>query len=106
MDEYTPTTEHIRASYIYGDMQYDGSTATPVRIANAEFDRWLASVKAEAARDVLRNLAHRIDLEEIAEEWAERAGNDAHWAAGNAASAVQMLIFDEANRFDRKAVCS
>lgn len=42
MSDYTPTTEEIRESYVL--MQKCGAYPEP----EAEFDRWLADVKAQA----------------------------------------------------------
>lgn len=42
-DEYTPTTAEVRACWGWDD---DYEIPSPAR--NAEFDRWLAQVKAEA----------------------------------------------------------
>ena len=43
-DEYTPTTANVRNCYVYAD-PHDGTFR---RAAEAEFDRWLADVRAKA----------------------------------------------------------
>jgi hypothetical protein len=40
MSEYTPTTAQVRGEY--------AEDIVPIGVAEAEFDRWLAKVKAEA----------------------------------------------------------
>jgi hypothetical protein len=57
MSEYTPTTDTIRAGYI--DARCD---RTPERV-RAEFDRWLASVKAEVAAKALEDFADEYDAD-------------------------------------------
>lgn len=44
MSEYTPTTKEVRAFYVAGIPPHRAS----VSAGNAEFDRWLQSVKSEA----------------------------------------------------------
>tara|TARA_R110000822_G_C15109043_1_gene472743 strand:- start:78 stop:341 length:264 start_codon:yes stop_codon:yes gene_type:complete len=48
MSGYTPATENVRNCYVYAYEQHDGSLLKPERQQRAEFDRWLAVVKAEA----------------------------------------------------------
>ena len=48
MTEYTPTTKAIRDCYVFADEGLDGSLRSPERLLHAEFDRWLAGVKADA----------------------------------------------------------
>lgn len=47
MNEYTPTTERVRRDYVVENL---GSTTEPHTATDgeAEFDRWLAQVKADA----------------------------------------------------------
>jgi len=49
MSEYTPTTKEVRADYIDAGWGADGSLYGDND--PAQFDRWLASVKAEAWDD-------------------------------------------------------
>ena len=58
-------------------------------------------MKAEAVREFART----IDLEKIANTWSygamgseASAYDDMHWAAGNAASEVQMMAYKFADR--------
>ena len=44
---YTPTTNEVRNAYRLSDQDIDGSPYLPEK-SDAEFDRWLAGVKAEA----------------------------------------------------------
>jgi len=92
MDEYTPTTEHTR-----------GYASNHGRMPAEWFDRWLEQFKAIIARDALIVAANHIDLDAIAQEWAERAGtDDAHWIAGNAAASAQLSIYNEADKYALK----
>lgn len=56
----------------------------------------------KAQADALREAANAIDLEAIADEWSQGPGNssDMHWSAGNAASTVQIRLFDRAREFE------
>lgn len=60
MAEYTPTTENVRDCYVYADQQYDGDVANPVRLAVAEFDRWLAEHDREVRQDERKRIAGAI----------------------------------------------
>lgn len=53
MSDYTPTTEQIRAMYV-------NPRTTPVECV-AQFDRWLAEVKAAAWDECLEALAWAMD---------------------------------------------
>ena len=44
---YTPSTVEVRNAYRLSDQDLDGSPYLPEK-SDAEFDRWLAGVKAEA----------------------------------------------------------
>jgi len=102
-DGYTPTTKNIRDCYLYADEQFDGTLRTPANIANAEFDRWLDARDAEVKAAVLGSVATSIDLDAIANEWAGPDGSG-HWSAGNAAAAVQLIMYDRAGHETRKQV--
>lgn len=89
-EQYTPRTEEVRGSYgkWVGDPEW--------------FDRWLAARDAEVARaaaeKALHDLTQKVDLEVIANEWAGPDGSG-HWSAGNGASAVLNMIYDERNLY-------
>lgn len=75
MSEYTPTTEQVRRYWLYGvDAWANGHAAlsdTPDPVTgdkpSAQFDRWLANVKAAAApiirADERRRVAEEIRVE-------------------------------------------
>lgn len=48
MSDYTPTTGHVRARYVRDDANFLTDWA--------EFDRWLAGVKAEAIQEAIAYL--------------------------------------------------
>jgi hypothetical protein len=52
MSEYTPDTENIRQTFAYVQAGLDDDEGYPfvMHVHVAEFDRWLASVKADAYR--------------------------------------------------------
>ena len=49
-ESYTPTTNEVRNAYRLSDQDIDGSPYLPEK-SDAEFDRWLAGVKADARRE-------------------------------------------------------
>ena len=49
----------------------------------------------------IREAATSINLEALADEWSTNDGE--HWAAGNAASAIQVALLDLANRHEKEA---
>lgn len=62
-NDYTPDTEQVRAFYAESYRWPDGTLFKgKAEQARAEFDRWLASVKAEA----LREAADYVDLHPMA----------------------------------------
>lgn len=56
MSDYTPTTEEVRESYVL--MQRCISYPNP----EAEFDRWLAEVKAEAVIELVARIEAAVIL--------------------------------------------
>ena len=65
MDDYTPTTEEVRECYRFG-MDYERGMADDD--ARAEFDRWLAEVKADTfaqGRDSQRDHSEHVERERI-----------------------------------------
>lgn len=55
MSDYTPTTEEVRKAYLSlrgGITWYEGKAET----IDAQFDRWLADVKAQAIGDAIAYL--------------------------------------------------
>lgn len=66
-DEYTPTTTDMRTAWVAHHIDaFDGDDgAMPMSRWEAEFDRWLASVRAQAVRD--------FALLVLPTEWAQRA---------------------------------
>ena len=74
-DEYTPTTEQVRATYL-------GGTLIEFREEGfGRFQRWLAEVERAAAVRA---------LEEFAEQWATQDGIEALMFATDDVSAVQI----------------
>lgn len=59
-DEYTPTTEQVRAEYV-ANRAIHVSTTTPVA---SEFDRWLAAheagVRERIAEDIKADMNHDV----------------------------------------------
>ena len=51
MTEYTPTTGNVQVCYLYSPENPDGTFIKSQREHDAEFDRWLNEVKAEAIRE-------------------------------------------------------
>ena len=51
MSTYKPTTESIRDCYVFSREHPDGTFIASQREHEAEFDRWLAGVKADAIRE-------------------------------------------------------
>ena len=103
-DEYTPTASEIRLSWVFAVVNGSRLNDVSSRLEGAaeEFDRWLAAHDAEVKAAVLGSVATSIDLDAIANEWAGPDGSG-HWSAGNAAAAVQLIIYDRAGREMRKA---
>jgi len=111
-DEYTPTTDQVRNNMAFGVAMahFAPEEASNVEYpipgwrgrAKSEFDLWLAAHDAEVKAAVLGSFAASIDLDAIANEWAGPDGSG-HWSAGNAAAAVQLIIYDRAGREMRKA---
>lgn len=104
MSDYTPDTRYVFLRYDAW-RRYEKRTGPFCNdpYDEGEFYRWLARAKAEAVREFARS----IDLEDIANEWSSMAVNDnemdtAHWAAGNAASRVQMNAFDRADYIEQE----
>ena len=98
-NEYTPSMGRIRC--IYALWEQDDTEGTGQ--AYADFDRALAAHDRDVAAKALRAFAVSIDLEEIADEWSpgERpVRGDMQWAAGNAASSVQIQAHDRAARIE------
>lgn len=58
MTDYTPTTDEVREEYVYGaqEVDLDGQVVVSFDEADARFDRWLASVKAEAWDEVVATI--------------------------------------------------
>ena len=54
--EYTPTLGHVRTVYISHKMDCRDESKTESMV-QAEFDRWLETVRAEAKAEALRDLA-------------------------------------------------
>ena len=48
MSDYTPTTEEVRNQYVFSASVIDETRFVDPTQGEAEFDRWLAEVKAEA----------------------------------------------------------
>lgn len=51
MTDYTPTTDEVQIWYLFGQENPDGSFIRSQREHDAEFDRWLNAIKAEAIRE-------------------------------------------------------
>jgi hypothetical protein len=49
--EYTPTTDDVQVCYLYSQENPDGTFIKSQREHDAEFDRWLDTIKAEAIRE-------------------------------------------------------
>ena len=63
---YTPTTEEVKFAWKF--MRFQQGAENYGEIANAEFDRWLAEVKADAfaqGRDSQRDHAEHLERERI-----------------------------------------
>ena len=74
MSDYTPTTEEVRNDYLYAwsaSDSYDGGEG---------FNRWLASVKAEAANTERERIIVLLDARgnyyRDGDMWADAAGID------------------------------
>ena len=68
MTEYTPDEEHMEVAWI----EYDDA-ATDINEAAAEFDRFLARVRRDAAREAearIEAVQHLIDQADEMGEWA------------------------------------
>ena len=89
-DQFTPTTETFRAIYAHMLAEWCREDAL------AEFDRLIDRVRRYAKVEALREFARSLDLEAIATEWS--SNDHEHWAAGNAASAIQMAALDRADQ--------
>lgn len=59
MTEYTPTTGNVQVCYLYSPENPDGTFIKSQREHDAEFDRWLNEVRAEAIRSVARLTKHQ-----------------------------------------------
>ena len=59
MDEYTPTESDVREEWAYGaqDLDMDGNVVVSFDEALAQFDRFIARVKAEAVAGARKELA-------------------------------------------------
>lgn len=60
MSDYTPTTEAVRGAYLY-EAQRHGDAFKGNAATRAEFDRWLAQVKAEAWDECFDSLEYALD---------------------------------------------
>ena len=61
MSEYTPTTEEVRKAYLSlrgGITWYEGKA----EVIDAQFDRWLAEVKAEAVIELVARIEAAVIL--------------------------------------------
>ena len=69
MGEYTPTESDVREEWAYGaqDLDMDGNVVVSFDEALAQFDRFIARVKADALREALRS-----------DETVERAAHGIH----------------------------
>ena len=63
MSEHTPTESDVRAEWAYGaqDLDVDGNVVVSFDEALAQFDRFIARIKAEAYADGMRAVADWID---------------------------------------------
>ena len=57
--EYTPTEDEIRSLYVMGRVSLE-TTAQVLADSPAEFDRFIARVKAEALRDLAAEVADAL----------------------------------------------
>lgn len=85
MAEYTPDEEHMEVAWI----EYDDA-ATDINEAAAQFDRFLARVRRDAAREALDGLAR--DQEQKANRIFTRGGEPARRNR-------RMVVADEARRY-------
>ena len=58
MTEYTPNAEEVREEYVYGtqEVDMDGNVVVSFDEACARWDRFLARVRRDAAREALNGL--------------------------------------------------
>lgn len=56
MSECRPTTDEVRATFVWGSMNEGPANRADIE---AEFDRWLVRVRAEAKAEALREAAER-----------------------------------------------
>lgn len=63
MAEYTPTLDEAKGYYLGGRAMLAQHPPHP-REGEAEFDRFLARVRRDAAREALDGLMHRFELEQ------------------------------------------
>ena len=63
MSEYTPTESDVREGWVYGaqDVDMDGNVVVSFDEAIAQFDRFIARVKAEAAAGAQKEMADLQD---------------------------------------------
>jgi hypothetical protein len=66
VSDYTPTTEEVRIKHSIADLR------KPPHVWDAQFDRWLARVRAEAVRTALEMCFTNPDLAWSYGEVAER----------------------------------
>ena len=105
-NEFTPTTEDARDRYADARVgvgewtRFDESVKRAVDEAYAEFNRWLAKVKAEAQVEALREVAK--DRERL--DAAARTGMNEYGGpfAGNAAKGVRDYLHARADRIARE----
>lgn len=86
-DEYTPTTEHVRAQYARQenyDEFYEGDLyRTPGGQASAEaFDRWLTAELRRAKAEVLREAADDLERDNASPNLIELEGRYAGFYSG------------------------
>ena len=64
MGEYTPTESDVREEWAYGaqDLDMDGNVVVSFDEAHAQFDRFIARVKAEAVAGAMRELRHDLTV--------------------------------------------
>ena len=64
MTEYTPSAGEVREEYVYGaqDVDMDGHVVVSFDEACARWDRFLARVRRDAAREALDGIAGDFDL--------------------------------------------
>ena len=108
--DWKVTDEILRETYMYGQLHVRGEDTnqfgTPLTVSLSQgFDRWVAERDSEVAEtakaEVLKSIIHRVDLDSIANEWSYNGKeHNLHWAAGNGASTVLNMIYDELHKYE------